>query len=120
MSTSLRNVIIILIALALLGTFLRYITYGGGTTSEEAQQQFMEEIQGFDAFDEHRELLVAVIEREAPKVFDAVASRPRLTSPRRLDWDIYRGQMYQRLISALKEAGEKNAAIRLERFRARQ
>ncbi len=120
MNTTIRNVVIIFIALALLGTFLRYITYGGGTTSEEARQQFMEEIQGFDGFDEHRELLVAVIDREAPKVFEAVATQPRLTSPRRIEWDIYRSQMYQRLISALKEAGHETPAIRLDQFRAQQ
>lgn len=120
MGATIRNVVIILIALALLGVLLRYVAYGGGTTSEEAQQQFMEEIQKFDAFGEHRELLVAVIEREAPSIFDAIASKPRLGSPRRIEWEVYRSEMYQRLIGALKTAGEANTAIQLEQFRARQ
>ena len=34
MNTNNRNVLIILFALALLGVFLKYLAYGGGTTNE--------------------------------------------------------------------------------------
>ncbi len=119
MSTNIRNVLIILFALALLGVFLKYVAYGGGTTNEEVKERLVTELERFEGFDEHRSLLLAVTDRESENVYEAIATPSSLTEPRRVDWDTYRPMMYRLLGTALREAGRDDAAIRLDQFRAR-
>ncbi|MHC4416757.1 MAG: hypothetical protein ACYS0G_15920 [Planctomycetota bacterium] len=114
----LRNALIVVAALALLGWILGYIAYGGGTSSDQAKAQFIAELEQFDAFDAHESLLLHVVDREHDGVYRKNQYRRRGQSI--LDSDGYRAQMYFRLVTALRDAGHADVAVQLDRYRARQ
>lgn len=60
------------------------------------------------------ELLLGVIDREHEAAFEYI----EMISRHDFSWENYRFSMYVSLMSALQDAGEEDAVIKLDRFRA--
>ncbi len=110
MGRGIRNIAIILVALAVMGWFLQYMAYSGGASSEEVKARLVRELQELDGFVEHRALLLEIIEREHDLHFGNPYDRSRP-----FNWNQYRARMYRSLVSALEENGEREAAIEMDR-----
>ncbi len=114
MGPAVRNIAIILVALAVMGWFLQYLAFSGGESSEEVKARLVGELEQVNAFVEHRVLLLEVIEREHDVHFGDPYDRSRP-----FNWNQYRARMYRSLVSALEEIDEREAAIELDRRRGR-
>ena len=105
-------VLVIVAALSGLGWFLNALAYGVAG-SEEIRSQFVTELEDYRDYAAHEKLLLAVIDREHDTLFD----RTRAGSRKGFNYKTYRDSMYLKLINALHDEDEKEAATNLDRFR---
>ncbi len=109
------RVIIVLVALAALsglGWYLNMLAYGVAD-SDETRTQFITELEGFRDYEEHRDLLLEAIERDHATLFE----RTKAGSRKGFNYEGYCDSLYLKLINALQDAGETDAATELDRFR---
>lgn len=104
---------IVMAALAGVGWFLNSLA-NPKADSEEIRIQLITELQDFKGFEQHEELFMAVIDKEHQKTFDRIM----LVARHGFSWEKYRSTMYLNLVNALQDAGEEDAVIKLDRFRA--
>ena len=105
--------IIVLLALFGLGYFLNTLAYGVAN-SEETKIQLLNELDASAVFQEHKELLTETIDLEHEAIFVKTEQQRR----KKFNWDSYRTSMYFKLAAALRDAGETDAVIQLDRYRA--
>jgi hypothetical protein len=106
-------VLVVLAALSGLGWYLNALAYGL-PDAEETRTQFVTELEGFGDYEAHRDLLLETIDREHVALFEAT----KASSRKRFKYESYRDSLYFKLMSALRDAGETDAATNLDRFRA--
>ena len=107
------------------GAIVVVILFGGmalwrGQVRADKKDQLIADVQTWDGYVEHEELILEVIERE----HEATSKRHYVrvnagSNTRRFDWDGYRASMYRSIIIALTEHRHQDAALDLERFHSR-
>ncbi|MCZ6836860.1 MAG: hypothetical protein O7G85_13875 [Planctomycetota bacterium] len=110
-----RAIILFIVVMAFigLGIFLNTLAYGIAD-SEETRIKLLNELEGSQVFQDHRELLMETIEREHEAIFERTLKRSR----KGFDWEGYRTTMYFKLTAALTEKGETEAVSKLDQYRA--
>jgi hypothetical protein len=91
-----------------------------GLSRDEARTRLVAELEDFSGFGAHRALLNNVLDREGDEAWKATFGDGVWTGELcDGDWRRYRALMYRACINELAETGDKSAAVRLDRFRAR-
>ena len=80
--------------------------------STATRTQLISELESFADYDEHRELLLGVIDREHQVAFEYI----EMISRNDFSWENYRFSMYVSMKSALQDAGQRDIAMKLDRF----
>ena len=105
--------LIVVVAFFGLNWYLGYIA-NPPADSEEIRTKLVTELEAFSGFQEHREMFMEVIDWEHQDTFDRV----EFASRKGFNWESYRSDMYRALTKALQDAGDEDAVIKLDRFRA--
>lgn len=84
------------------------------------KQRLIAELRQFEQYAAHERLLLDAIEATHEQTVrdNLRRQRPWRSTMRVVDWPGYRAQMYLHLCAVLRVAGDEEAAISLDRFRA--